>query len=126
MNHKTRTFTNNRFLTAGLPVLLLLVLFFLSATTQTSVAQQLNNGQDQKNSTAVPAVTKTQVAPEKNIAEKPALTTSETQLPYYNYKGISDLEAAKEAWINENPEAYKMHLQKQSGTTPSKPDQKEQ
>lgn len=125
MNHESRTLKNSRFLTAGLPVLLLLVLFFLGATTQTSVAQQLNNGQDQKNSTVVNPATKNQVAPEKNITEKPVLTSTETQLPYYNYKGITDLEAAKEAWIKDNPETYKMLLQKQSGTTPSKPDQKE-
>lgn len=49
-----------------------------------------------------------QTLPVSSNAVNPAVDQSPvTDLPFYNYKGISDLEQAKAAWVADFPEEYK-------------------
>lgn len=47
-------------------------------------------------------------APEKTTYSK---QDGNASLVYYNYKGITNIEEAKVAWIKDNPEAYKKMIE---------------
>jgi|WetSurMetagenome_2_1015567.scaffolds.fasta_scaffold158450_2 hypothetical protein len=90
------------------------IIFLLGINLSTSFAQQITsdpNYQQQKKEVPAQAdINKASVTSISNPAEK-KYTVSD--LPYYNYKGISDLEQAKTAWIKDYPEEYnKMKGQK--------------
>lgn len=44
----------------------------------------------------------------------------ESHAIYYHYNGIVNLEEAKQAWIKDNPDAYKQLLQERGINSPSK------
>lgn len=48
---------------------------------------------------------KTQVKQTQGAAQQQAKPVDLSTLPYYNYKGISNLDEARKAWEIENPEA---------------------
>ena len=80
----------------------LLVLIFGSVIfTSTIVAQQATDARITK------TPSKANVAP----AVQAKGNKQASDLPYYNYKGIANLEQAKVAWIKDNPEAYKKGMQ---------------
>lgn len=46
-------------------------------------------------------------------------TTNPTALPYYQYRGITDLGDAKAAWMTENPEAYRAYVAQSAAGVPA-------
>ena len=88
--------------------------------SQSVNAQTINNGQAQKSQTTVQTQKGTVTTePVPNAGQE---VIRENQLPYYQYKGIMDLEMAKEAWIKDKPEEYKALLEKGSQKTEPRKD----
>lgn len=74
------------------------VLFLgFAVVSNTASAQQEVSAASSRSQTATTKTTNVQNVNQSGKAE----------LPYLNYKGISDNEKAKAAWIKDNPEAYK-------------------
>lgn len=92
--------------------LFLLVLLISGASLNNSFAQVQTSVTQQKCATMVaPAqVTPAQVTPAQaapvQVNPTAADPRSGTELPYTNYKGISDPVIAKEAWVKDHPELY--------------------
>ena len=82
------------------------VLFLVGISTQSLQAQTITNGQNQ--TVKIVKDDQTKANPTNGVDSK-----VNEQLPYINYKGISDPEAAKEKWIQENPEEYAKLLEEQ-------------
>ena len=78
-------------------------------------AETINNAVEVKNQTQSMVETEnTQGVQQQVVAPKKEVKSFDpTSLPYYNYKGIANLEEAKKLWATENPDAYK---QKQTNT----------
>ena len=94
----------------------LMVLFFLCAAFTATHAQSITADPGQKPvrkvQPAKPDVVKPSPAPATvKAAQAPEKKNPVADLPFYNYKGISDLEQAKAAWIADNPEEYNKMLQ---------------
>jgi len=106
LNHNNSAFVTN-------PVwLCLLVLLISGASLNNTFAQGQTNTTQQKCATMVnpEEVTPTQAAPAQiapvQVDPTAADQHSGTELPYANYKGITDLGMAKEAWVKDHPELY--------------------
>ncbi len=88
-------------------LLRLLVLIFSSAIfASTAVAQQATDARTTK--TASKSIAPTVQAKGNKQA---------SDLPYYNYKGITDKELAKVTWKKDNPEAYRKWVQGNKATS---------
>lgn len=88
----------------------LLVLIFGSVIfTSTIVAQQATDARTTKTACKANVAATVQSKGNKQASD----------LPYYNYKGITDMELAKVTWKKDNPEAYRKWVQGTKATPSS-------
>jgi hypothetical protein len=89
-----KTFTKNYLRT--MLAFIMLIVFTTASIAQNAIAPQ--NERKNKNRNELQTV--------KTHSQWKYQKKDITELPYYNYKGISDLDKAKAAWIADHPEDY--------------------
>ena len=118
MNQKSMS--NRRNITMKSAATLICIMVLVSASVQKSFAQGVNNNKEQQ-SVKKEAVLTNDI--NKSNANQTAVITPVDEespiknLPYYNYKGLTDINAARLAWAKDYPEAFA----KLNGQTIQKP-----
>lgn len=88
-----------------LPGIIICLVVFLTSISNNAMSQQLTNGAKQVHKSA-----QIQQKSVQTPTVQSATNAADAHLPYFNYKGITNLDDAKQAWIKDNPEAYKAIL----------------
>ena len=118
MNQKSMSIRKNSMMKAATTLICIMVL--LSVSIQKTFAQGVNNNKEQQSVKKEAVLTNDM---NKSNENKTAIVTPVTEesliknLPYYNYKGLTDINAARLAWAKDYPEAYA----KLNGQTIQKP-----
>ena len=110
MNKKSTQNRMPRLMKVTTTISLAILLLVVNATINKSVAQTISSDAQQKSANTILPIITDVVTATPAVASSAVITVipaSEPVLPYINYRGITNPDQAKEAWIKDNPEAYK-------------------
>jgi len=112
---KKKLTQNKKSVVLKLPAILScwLLVFFVSTMNNCSIAQSISTNPAYKPAQqALPVVqgNSTLTPPTVIVTKSAEKEASVKDLPYYNYKGITDLDKSKATWIADNPEEYQKML----------------